>query len=294
MSTLATIALALAGGLAPSDSTEAVASRYLELTFDQQYDALREIYADDVLFVDPTGDFWGGTLAEGVRGSETVIDLQKSWGLTSADFQIQEQFAVGEYAVFRGILTWTTGNNPDGVTTDFMTVLRVVDDKIAERHDYGNYQRVFPGSAQALINAKATEAMGTEYFRAYLAQERDHMQTMYGESVSFQDPTAAFFGASSGARADGAEAIIAMMNRAFEPISDFEFDVDESWVSNHHVLFMGTCRYTLAGSAIGTATDVTFEHSAVFVITVVDGKVTAHRDFVDYSTFREQLPASGG
>ena len=43
-----------------------------------------------------------------------------------------------------------------------------------------------------------------------------------------------------------------------------------------------------------TQEDVTFEHSAVFVMTVVDGKVTVHRDFVDYSTFREQLRQAGG
>ncbi len=47
-------------------------------------------------------------------------------------------------------------------------------------------------------------------------------------------------------------------------------------------------------AAAGTPEDVTFEHSAVFVITVVDGLVVAHRDFVDYSTFQDQLQAAGG
>jgi ketosteroid isomerase-like protein len=290
MSSLAAVVLAfVAGSVAPGDSTEAIASRYLELTFNQQYDALGEVYADDVFFVDPTGDFWGGTLAEGVRGNEELIALQKSWGLTSADFQIQEKFAVGEYALFRGVLTWTTGNNPDGVTTDFMTVIRIVDGKVAERHDYGNYQKVFPGSPDTENNATTTEVVGTTYFQAYLDQERDRMQAMYGVPASFQDPTAAFFGPLSGERVEGAEAIIANMNRAFEPITDFEFDVEGSWVSNHHVVFLGRCRYTLAGKALGTTRPVTFEHSAVFVITVVDGRVVEHRDFVDYSTFREQL-----
>jgi ketosteroid isomerase-like protein len=295
MSSLATAVIAImAGSLAPNDSTETIASHYLELTFQQQYDALRDVYAADVFFVDPTGDYWGGTLADGVRGREAVIELQKSWGLTSADFEIQEKFAVGEYALFRGVLTWTTGNNPEGVTTDFMTVIRIVHGKVAERHDYGNYQRVFPGSPETQHNATTTEAIGTTYFRAYLDQERDRMQTMYGVPVSFQDPTAAFFGAASGKRVDGGEAIIANMNRAFEPITAFEFYVEGSWVSNHHVVFLGRCRYTLAAAALGTAQSVTFEHSAVFVITVVDGKVVAHRDFVDYSTFREQLAEARG
>lgn len=54
MFSLATMVVALmAGGVAPSDSTEAIASRYLELTFDQRYEALRDVYAEDVLFVDP-------------------------------------------------------------------------------------------------------------------------------------------------------------------------------------------------------------------------------------------------
>ena len=56
MSSLATVVFAImAGSIAPSDSTEAIASRYLELTFHQQYDALRGVYAADMFFVDPTG-----------------------------------------------------------------------------------------------------------------------------------------------------------------------------------------------------------------------------------------------
>lgn len=295
MTALAPVLLLAAAGLAAADSTETIAARYLYLTFAQQYDALKDVYAEDVFFVDPTGDVWQGSLAQGLRGADKVIALQKSWGLTSADFAIDEQFAVGEYALFRGQLTWTTRNNPVGVTADFMTVIRVVDGRVAERHDYGNYLRAFGGSMSDEIhaNAKTSEDVGTKYFQAYLDQRHDVMEQLYAPEVSFQDPTAAYFGGPSSTLYQGRDSVVAMMDRVFQPISHFAFDVEDAWFSNHHAVFMGTVRFTLIAAANGTAEDVTFEHSAVFVITVVDGQVVAHRDFVDYSTFRDQLQAAG-
>ena len=50
----------------------------------------------------------------------------------------------------------------------------------------------------------------------------------------------------------------------------------ESFVANHHAVYMGTVRYTLNS---GTA----FAQPAVIVIEVRDGKVTRHWDFVDYT-----------
>ena len=210
-----------------ADSTETIATRYLELTFTQQYEALADVYAEDVFFVDPTGDVWQGSLAQGLRGADKIIALQKSWGLTSADFAIEEQFAVGEYALFRGQLTWTTRNNPDGVTTDFMTVIRVVDGKVAERHDYGNYLRAFGGSMPDVIraNAKTSEDVGGKYFQAYLDQRHDVMEQLYAPEVSFQDPTAAYFGGPSSTLYQGRDSVVMMMDRVFQSISHFTFDV---------------------------------------------------------------------
>jgi len=294
---LAQILLLAAAGLgSTADSTETIAARYLALTFARQYDALEDVYAEDVFFVDPTGDVWNGPGSKGVHGAGSLIALQKSWGLTSADFAIDEQFAVGEYALFRGQLTWTTRSNPDGVTTDFMTIIRVVDGKVAERHDYGNYLGAFGGSMSDEIhaNAETSEDVGAKYFHAYLDQRHDVMEQLYDAEVSFQDPTAAYFGGQSSALYQGRDSVVTMMARVFQTISNLAFDVEDAWFSNHHAVFMGTVRFTLVAAAAGTPEDVTFEHSAVFVITVVDGLVVAHRDFVDYSTFRDQLEAAGG
>ena len=120
------------------------------------------------------------------------------------------------------------------------------------------------------------------------------MEQLYAAEVSFQDPTAAYFGGPSSTLYQGRESVVAMMNRVFQPISHFAFDVEDAWFSNHHAVFMGTVRGTRSAAAAGTPEDGTFEHSAVFVITVVDGRVVAHRDFVNYSTFRDQLEAAGG
>ena len=143
-------------------------------------------------------------------------------------------------------------------------------------------------------NADTTAEVAAKYFKAYLDQRHDIMERLSAPEVSFQDPTAAYFGSSSSTLYQGRDSVAAMMERVFQPISYFAFDVTNSWTSNHHTVFMGTVRFTLVAAATDTPKDVTFEHSAVFVFTVVGGLVVAHRDFVDYSTWRDQLKAAGG
>lgn len=292
---LAVVLLSAVGQAQEPTSTAEVAARYIELSFGQQYEALKEVYADDVLFIDPTGDVWSERLANGVRGADSVISLEKSWEITSSSFDIQESFSVGEYALFRGLLTWTTRSSPQ-VTTDFITIVRVVDGRVAERHDYGNYVTPFGQSMPAAVhdNTRASEEIGRRYFQNYLDREHDAMLASYADSVTFQDPTAAWFGPNSGGFYQGKSGVDAMMRRVFQNISEFDFEVEKAWFSNHHAVFMGKTTFTLVPAATGAPGDITFEHSAVFVVTVADGKVIAHRDYVDYSTFRRQLQAGGG
>ncbi len=288
---LLAMVLVAAGSQTAADTTEDVTRRYLDLTFSQQYQALHELYHPMVLFSDPTGDVWGG-LGD-IRGRDSVIATQQGWGLTASTYDIDESFTVGQFALYRGQLAWTIADSPE-VRTDFVTVLRVTEGLIAERYDYGNYVAAYPDLARRYReNNEATRLLANEYFKAYLEQRHDDMLALTDDSVTFQDPTAAFFGGPSGNLVRGKQAFGRLLQRAFAPISSMEFRPQRQFVSNHHAVFMGTISYRMAGRSLGLPVEeVPFEHSAVFVVEVEDGRVTSHRDYVDYSNWLDQRDAA--
>lgn len=89
-------ALCAAPGFAhaqPTD-TRTITDRYVELTCQRRYDELRDVYADDAVFFDPTGDVFAGRVADGpVHGGDEIVALQKSWGIADARFQDPTAYA---------------------------------------------------------------------------------------------------------------------------------------------------------------------------------------------------------
>ena len=57
---------------------------------------------------------------------------------------------------------------------------------------------------------------------------------------------------------------------------DFDLEVEQSFVANHHAVYMGTVRYSVNSG-------MAFEQPAVIVIEVREGLVTRQWDFVDYT-----------
>jgi ketosteroid isomerase-like protein len=274
------VALTLAvspAGLLAQQSTRSVTDRYIELTFSQQYDALLDLYAADASFHDPTGDVFRGPVAEGpVQGADAIVSMQKGWGLAETVFDVQASFTVGEYSLYRGTLNTRYEGADSWTAIPFVTVLRVVEGRILERTDFGEYVESFALGSGFQANTDATNKIASQYLRAYLDGDVNTQAALASVDIIFQDPTSRVYGPPSGELYQGLDVLIARRNQIYESVSDFDFEVAESFVANHHAVFMGTTTYTLrAGQR--------FAQPAVFVVEVRDGKVTRHWDFVDYT-----------
>lgn len=278
-------------------TTQEVADRYLELTFSQRYDTLTHLYAEDVMFGDPTADLFGAASSAVVSGSEALIALQKSWGLTGTDFEIDSRFIVGNLAVHQGTLHYSAGGDPTVHHLPFVNVLHIRDGRVTQRWDYGDYVSTFPGAvtARARDQTKETRAVAEAYLAAYTDQRHDDLASLLAPDVRFQDPTAQIFRAGGGQPKQGAEAVLAAMREGFAPVTRFGVEVEKAVFSNHHAIFLGTCTYTIQGAALGIQREsASFEHESVMIIEVLDGKVVTHLDYLDYSTFEDQLVAQMG
>jgi ketosteroid isomerase-like protein len=270
------IASAAAVG-ATEASVRATTDQYLELTFNQEYDALLDLYAPDAVFHDPTGDVFEGPVAEGpMVGAENIVAMQKSWGLAGSAFDIQETFTVGGYSVYRGTLNVRYGDSDPWIPIPFVTVLHVVDGRIADRTDFGEYIRSFGLGDVFDDNTEVTRSTAGKYLRAYLDADLDTQASLMDPDIIFQDPTSRIFGPPSGEVYQGADTLLARRRQIYGSITAFDLEVDESFVANHHAVFMGTTQYTLASGE-------RFAQPAIFVVEVRDGKVTRQWDFVDYT-----------
>ena len=267
---------------APSDpplaaGTREVTDRYLELTFNQQYDALLDLYTEDAVFFDPTGDvFKPDQPHEPTVGGARIVALQKSWGIESTDFDIDAAFTVGEYSLYRGTLNTRFRGSDRTIAIPLVMVLRVVNGRIAQRMDIGEYIESFGLGNRFDAATAETRAVADRYLRAYLDADLDAQRNELDASVRFQDQTAQLFGPPSGQLIEGADTLLKRRAITFANVSDFDLDVSDSFVSWHHAVYIGTTTYTVGSGA-------SYAQPAVFVIEVRDGKVTRHWDFVDYT-----------
>ena len=271
-------ALLSAGAVsAQAPSTRDVTDRYLELTFSQRYDDLLDVYAPDAVFHDPTGDVFNGPVAQGpIVGAERIVAVQKGWGLAETEFDIDTSFTVGEYSLYRGTLNTRYSGSSAWTAFPFLTVLRVVDGRVLERTDFGEYVTAFGLAPRFADATRATKDVADRYLRAYLDGDVDAQVALASADVMFQDPTSQVYGPPSGELYEGVAVLEERRRQVFENVQDFDLQVTESFAQNHHAVYMGTTSYTLSSGH-------RFAQPAVFVIEVREGAVTRQWDFVDYS-----------
>lgn len=259
-------------------SPDEVADRYISLTFDQRYDDLLDLYAEDAVFWDPTGDVFRGSGAAGVlvHGGGAIVETQKSWGIAESEFDLAQSFTVGEYSLYRGILRVRYTGSEDFSPIPLITVIRVEDGRVSERLDIGEYIESFGMGDGFAESTRETEEVAARYLEAYLGADFEAQQALLATDAKFQDPTAQVYGPNSGLLLSGADQIVERRRRTFQNVTNFGLEVSESFVANHHAVFIGTTTYTLAN---GTR----FAQPAVFMVEVRDGRVSRHWDFVDYS-----------
>ena len=115
---------------------------------------------------------------------------------------------------------------------------------------------------------------------AYFANDWDALEPLLAENATFQDPTAShIFG---GVLSDGRTAVMERFRTGYASLTHMEFVKTRSLISDESALYEGALHW---GMDLGDGTLVDCVTPMVIVLTVVDGKVTRHLDFVDYSPF---------
>ncbi len=135
-----------------------------------------------------------------------------------------------------------------------------------------------PPSYAAITSATAPVA--DAYFAAYVGNDWDALEPLLAEAAAFHDPTAKrIFG---GVLSEGRTAMMERFRTGYASISHMEFVKNRSLISDESAIYEGALHW---GTDIGDGTMVDSVTPMVIVLTVVDGKITRHIDYVDYAPF---------
>ncbi len=276
MSRLCSIVLMLLPLVAHAQSTKQVSMQYLEWDAALMADSARTLLADDFSFHDPTGEvFQTGSSGMAVTGAEAFLALQAGWGLAEVEFDPEESFYVGEYALHRGTYRARFAGGENWTDIPFITIHRVRNGLLTERLDFGEYIQSF-GLGDGFDDSTTwTEIVADQYLSAYTGADLDTQNVLMADDVVFQDPTAQVFGPPSGQLFEGKDSLLARRAQIYENVGAFSMDVASSFYANHHAVYIGHVEYSAGGSD--------YRQPAVFVVEVRDQLVTRHWDFVDYS-----------
>lgn len=128
-----------------------------------------------------------------------------------------------------------------------------------------------------------TRRVAEQYCAQYLAMNIDSLASFMHPEISFEDPTAKYI--FEGRRFQGKEEVLRRFRKVNSSITEISAEPNGSIVSSNTALFNMTLRWTFRSQSGSFITIVT---PLAIVVTVSGGLVIEHRDYGDYTTFREQ------
>ena len=120
------------------------------------------------------------------------------------------------------------------------------------------------------------------YMKAYARFDLDAMSAFYSDDAKFRDPTSDMWGEYAW-NMDGKQKIIDRMKAFFADYEDSAatYAVKEKYESSGHTIYTGKVKYSLTKN--GELQTRCMRISTV--VSVKDGKVVEHRDYIDYDNF---------
>ena len=145
------------------------------------------------------------------------------------------------------------------------------------------------GNGRALAQGERDVlAVAQDYFRALYAPDHDRVREVASPAMTFSEPTAEGQGRVI-TSADSREEFLSYL-QANSVGSDAEAIVDRAFQTGRYATLFVTYRGVVDGERLGRPGDrVAFEAVGVTILTVENGLVTHHQDYVDYETLDRQL-----
>lgn len=132
-----------------------------------------------------------------------------------------------------------------------------------------------------------TARVADAYFAAYIARDWDALEPLLAEGATFRDPTATH--AFGNVHSEGRVAIMQRFRVGYASITHMEFASLRRLISGETAIYEGDLDWGL-GMELGMVAESVAP--MVIVLTVEGGRVTSHRDYLDYGPFLTAFEAA--
>lgn len=127
-----------------SAATQEVAERYHAAYIAKNWQAVDDLLAEQAFFTDPTAEPVFGPVHH--QGKQAMMaNFREGYaGITHMQFMADRKLFSGQFAVFEGALDWDlrlkNGSLVKTRAMPLLTVIKVVEGRVVEHIDYGDYQ----------------------------------------------------------------------------------------------------------------------------------------------------------
>lgn len=140
-----------------------------------------------------------------------------------------------------------------------------------------------PPPSYAEVSAQ-TAPVGEAYIAAYTSRDWDALEPLLADDASFHDPTATLvFG---DIRSETRAAMMERFRVGYAGLTHMEWSGIRTIVAGEVAVAEGVLHW---GLDIGGGKTVDSVTPMVIVVTVKDGKVVSHRDYIDYAPFLKEV-----
>jgi|CXWL01.1.fsa_nt_gi ketosteroid isomerase-like protein len=122
-----------------TESTKAVAERYLRAYLAADFESQAVLCADDIVFQDPTARVYGDEAGQPIVGREALLQRRKRTFENVTDFglDVEQSFAANHHAVFMGKTSYTVGGRK--WTQPAVFVVEVREGRVTRHWDFVDY-----------------------------------------------------------------------------------------------------------------------------------------------------------
>ncbi len=127
--------------LADDESDRAVAEAYIAAYEHQNLDAMRALYADDAVFVDPTSFHLPQMPPIHWQGPDTILEGIAGWGISGLELHLDRSYTASGAVVFDGNadVVYATPAGPRVFNYPIVTIVTIRDGQVVEHRDYTDY-----------------------------------------------------------------------------------------------------------------------------------------------------------
>lgn len=279
-----------------------IANNFFDAYEQMDFDKMGSYWDDSLKFQDLiVSELYG--LEETQYGRETMLKLWKkvfSKKPNYMDISILDQFVSGDYVATHLILesSISRGEKTAISNGEMFTIFKIVNDKITEHYDFGDYYRwdrqmksVMEGKHNVDYPEAANVKIARDYIKAYASGDVETMASFYADQIDFKDLTAKNVFKSQNYELQGKDKVKSFWKGVLVDSNPgfLNVEIDGLFYASNFVMLNTRFSMVLPKTWTGGKEGVYVNIPIKTILQIKEGRIIKHFDFADYNVYNKQI-----